>query len=810
MNSDTPIKNQSTVQPPQEREISLAEILLIIQRRKFGILAIMLLALSGSMLYHFSEEPEYRAESVMLITGSGSQGDLLSLALGTAGSADNQAVKKDVELLTSKPIAELAVKALYKNTRRDSLEFFGKRPYYSPVSRFFAGLAGVSSVRANPQPGEWNVSDERTRFDAIRLNNRILVQPARETNVLKVSVASPFPDESAFLTDVLCQVYKDADISRNSEKYTQSNRFIAEMLDKQESKVAEADQALSRYMETNEIYEPTGNTAQLLQKLVESEAKYKTIQADLNITQNNLAFLEKKLTEADLEISDQIEKNVTGQLGAIMDELKGLESDYVKLVREKGIDNAETRAKRKQLDVVKTRYEQLSRSKIAGEIGYAGKAKKFSFDMVAEKLQIQRKLNELRFSAGEFNLLRQYYENQLVLLPERQQEYVKLQRDREVVSKTYLYLKEKLDETRIMLGSEVGGVSIIGAAFQPFAPEKPSLQKNLLMGLVLGALLAALYIFAAEQVDDTIKDESFFREIGLPLLSFIPLVSEDKKTLPPEAITGFKRLLYNTSKAFRDRVIAGETTARTKRNSEPEAEIPMPMLTDRLSSVFSESFRTLRTAIDYSKPDSPLKSILISGTSMSEGKSTVCSNLGMAFALTGKKTLVIDCDFRRASIHKKFNGKREKGLTDYLFGKDHVIDENWFQKTHVDNLTYLSAGKMVPNPNELLGSVKMLELIKTLEEQFDKVLIDSPPLFLSDAAQLAHSIDGILLVSRLHYTSRKPILEFAKDHFLSSAIIGIAVIGSKEKRWYGYGYGKYGYGKYGYNRYGYGAYEEKA
>jgi len=95
----------------------------------------------------------------------------------------------------------------------------------------------------------------------------------------------------------------------------------------------------------------------------------------------------------------------------------------------------------------------------------------------------------------------------------------------------------------------------------------------------------------------------------------------------------------------------------------------------------------------------------------------------------------------------------------------------------------------------------MIELIKTLEEQFDKVLFDSPPLFLSDAAQLAHSIDGIILVSRLHYTNRKPILEFTKDHFLSSAIIGIAVIGSKEKR-------GYDYGKYGSKRYGYGAYEE--
>ena len=785
----------------EDREITLAEIFSIILRRKYGILAFFVVAMLFALVYHYTQVPEYRAESMMMIADSRGEGDLLAAALGTAGNAESQAVKKDVELLMSMPIAELTVRELYKCSKKDSLEFFNKREYHSPVSRFLGAITGMASLNASAQPREWNYSDERLRLDALRLNSRIRVLPARETNVLKVSVASPFPDEAAFLSNMLCQVYKDADISRNSEKYTQANRFIAAMLDEQEHKVAEADHALSEYMESNEIYELTGNSGQLLQKLVEADAKYKSIQAESNIASNSLAFLEKKLSETDRTISSEIARNVTIQLGAIMDEIKGLESEYMKMVREKGIEHVDVKAKKRQLDVVKARYEQLSRSKIAGQIGYAGKARKFSFDMVSEKLQIQRKLNELHFSAGEFSQLRQYYEQLLSELPKKQQDYLKLQRDREVVGKTYLYLKEKLDETRIMLGSEVGGVALIGSAFQPFAPEKPSLQKNLLMGLVLGGLLAALYTITAEYVDDTIKDENFFREIGLPLLSFIPFVSNDKKTLPPEAISGLKRILHNSSKVFRNRVIAGESTAKTKRSTDPEAEIPMPMLTDSLSSVFSESFRILRTAIDYSRPDFPCKSILVSGTAMSEGKSTVCGNLGMAFALAGKKTLIIDCDFRRASIHKKFNGKREKGLTDYIFGKDHAIDESWFQKTNVDNLTYLSAGKLVPNPNEILGSVKMIELIKTLEEQFDKVLFDSPPLFLSDAAQLAHSIDGIILVSRLYYTNRKPILEFTKDHFLSSAIIGIAVIGSKEKRWYGYG-------KYGSKRYGYGAYEE--
>jgi capsular exopolysaccharide synthesis family protein len=345
-----------------------------------------------------------------------------------------------------------------------------------------------------------------------------------------------------------------------------------------------------------------------------------------------------------------------------------------------------------------------------------------------------------------------------------------------------------------MLGSEVGGVALIGSAFQPFAPEKPSLQKNLLMGLVLGGLLAVLYAITAELVDDTIKDESVFREMGLVMFSFIPFVAGKKASVLPREFSGMKRILYNTSRVFRKKALYAAGNGMGESSVTELADPPMPMITDSLSSSFAESFRVLRTAVDYSRVDGSIKSILVSGTAMSEGKSTVCCNLGMAFALAGKKTLVIDGDFRRSSIHKKLNGRRERGLTDYLFGQEQAMDESCFQKTHVDNLVFLSAGKKVPNPNELLGSSKMREFIRCMEGRFDKILIDSPPLFLSDAAQLARAIDGVLLVSRLHFTSRKPLQAFAKDHFLRPLLLGVVQIGSRELKWHGYG--KYGYGRY--------------
>jgi capsular exopolysaccharide synthesis family protein len=808
-------KEEYPQQQERRSDISIEEIFRIILRRKWGIITIIGMALFTALFIHSLKTPEYRAESLIMINSNDKQGDVLAAVLGPSGAAETKNTRKDIELIKSIPIAEVTVKELYKSTRRDSLEFFGNRRYFSWLTSFMKSFASKSNGTMTGKD-----SDVFFRSYALSLAGRINAEAMRETNLVKVSVSSPFPDEAAYLTNILCSVYKEADVNRNSEKYAQANRFISDMLKEQQQKVAEIDDAQSKYMETHQIYEFSGNTQKLLDKLIETDSRYNDIRAEYNITKNSLGFLDQKLTEADRAMSSQISKNVSAQLGNIMDEIKRRESEYIQLLGQKGSNDEEVKMKRQQLDVVKTRYEQLSRSKIAGQIGYAGKAQKFSFDMVSEKLQTERKLNDLNFTASEMNRMKQYYESQLATLPQKQQDYAKLLRDREVVSKTYIFLKEKLDESRILLGSEVGSVSIVGPAFQPFRPVNPDMKKDLLLGLVLGGLLAAAYAYGAETFDDSVKDESYFRELGLPALSYIPLVTnEGRNAFPTNGESKFGRMLQSRSLALREKLLPGLPGAPERKPYLPKAEdIPMPKITDSLSSPFAESFRTLRTALDYSRIDEPLKSILISGTAMSEGKSTVCSNLGISFALMGKKTLIVDCDLRRASLHKKFALQREPGLTDYLFSPEHTIADSYFQKTGMDNLYMLSAGKRLKNCNELLGSAKMQALIEELEQKFDKVLFDSPPLFLSDAAQLARSVDGILLAARLQFTSRRPLRDFTTDHYLRPLMLGVAVIESSDQGLFGYGYGygygkygygRYGYGRYGYSRYGYGKYEEE-
>ena len=750
-----------------KNEIDIQEVVNIINRRKYGIILIIIISLGLGWLFHKIEAPAYHAVSILLIDNPFGNNPL-DAALGTTGESDAKVVRKDIELITSMPITQLVVRELLKSTKRDSLEFFGKREYRSSFDHILSLMSPFADKRSaqhiNPMGSEF--PDDFIRINAIKLSGLIKVDPVRETSIIKVSVRSPFQDEAVYLTNTLCNVYKNADINRKSQKYRQSSSFIAEMLQNQHKFVAETDSLLSKYMETNKMYEVSGNVGQLISKVTEIDSKVNDLKTERSITQNSLDFLQSKLTEADRILSSRIAKTVNAKLSAILDDIKNQQKQYVQLIAEKGIDDPDTKNKKQQLDAAQSRYENLSRSQIAGEINYTGRTKKYSFDLIAEKLETERKFNLLNNSAIEYEKLKQSYEAKINLLPKKQQEFAKLQRDRDVATKTYTFLKEKLDESRILLGSEVGNVSIIGSAFRPFTPENSSAQKNLLIGLIIGSLLASIYTVISEYLDDSIKDDTFLKSQGFTVLSQIPYVTK----------------ITNASQA---------TTTDTLST--------VPLITDRLSSWYAESFRTLRTAISYCSIDNPIRSILISGVSIAEGKSSVCTNLAMALALNGRRTIIIDCDLRLASQHNIFKIKREIGLTDYLYSELKTIDDSFIKSTHVNNLSIITAGKKIPNPNEFLSSQKMQDLILHLETKFDIVLIDSPPLFLSDAAQLAQTVDSILLAARLNHSPRKPIKDLADDRLIFSNIIGVALIGSLKNS---YGYGKYGHYKYGYGNRG--------
>ena len=216
-------------------------------------------------------------------------------------------------------------------------------------------------------------------------------------------------------------------------------------------------------------------------------------------------------------------------------------------------------------------------------------------------------------------------------------------------------------------------------------------------------------------------------------------------------------------------------------------------------SPISEAYRAIRTNIQFAGVDKPLKTIIVTSATPHEGKSTVIASLAIVLAQAGKKVLLIDCDFRNPTIHKLF-GLTNTGMTNFVATGEAL--EKIKQTVEQENLTIITAGPVPPNPSEILTSQKMSNLLDQLKQEYDYILLDTPPILpVTDAAALSHKTDGVLLVVASDEISPNEA-KLAKNRLeLAGANIIGCVLNKVDVAPHGYGYGKYG--GYGYGNYGY-------
>jgi len=225
-------------------------------------------------------------------------------------------------------------------------------------------------------------------------------------------------------------------------------------------------------------------------------------------------------------------------------------------------------------------------------------------------------------------------------------------------------------------------------------------------------------------------------------------------------------------------------------------------------SSVAEACRTIRTAVYFGVPNGEAKTILITSPEAGDGKTTVASNLAIAMAQAGQRTLILDGDFRKPTQHRIFEVDNEKGLSSMLAGTH--AEDGAIRSGPAAGLDLLPCGPEVPNPAEILSSNAFAEMLKKLSERYDRIIIDSPPVGLvTDAQILAAVCDTTLLVLRAEKSTRKHSQQ-ARDSLLSVGghVLGAVVnhVSQKRGRYGYYGYGYYGgYGHYGH----YGYYGEK-
>ncbi|HID89784.1 MAG TPA: polysaccharide biosynthesis tyrosine autokinase [Anaerolineae bacterium] len=177
-------------------------------------------------------------------------------------------------------------------------------------------------------------------------------------------------------------------------------------------------------------------------------------------------------------------------------------------------------------------------------------------------------------------------------------------------------------------------------------------------------------------------------------------------------------------------------------------------LTDPRSPA-AEAYRTLRTNLTFAGLDKPIETLVVTSAAPGEGKSTTLANLAVTMAQGERRTILVDADLRRPSLHEIFGVSNSRGLTT-MFVEQGALEEPPLVATEVDNLFLLPSGPTPPNPADLLGSRRMEEVINVLREQADLVLFDAPPVIaVTDAAVLGTKVDGVLLVVRAGHTRRE-------------------------------------------------------
>lgn len=300
---------------------------------------------------------------------------------------------------------------------------------------------------------------------------------------------------------------------------------------------------------------------------------------------------------------------------------------------------------------------------------------------------------------------------------------------------TYSNLVASFQQAKLAEAQSLNNIVVADQSSVPVNPIRPRTSTNALLAAVVGAMIALGAAFLIEYLDDTIKTpDDISRVSGLSTLGAIARLKD----------TGATRQLI--------------AWLRTKA---PE----------------SEAYRTLRTNIQFSSVDKPVRTLLITSSSPGEGKSTTTANLAVVLAQTGQRVIVVDTDLRRPVQHKIFGVPNNIGLTTALLNGEKIVLDGYLQPTEVENLHVLTSGPIPPNPSELLGSHRMARLIETLAEQADIVLFDSPPvLAVTDAVVMGRQVDGVMLVADAGATREQALAGATQELRKTGAnVLGVAL-----------------------------------
>jgi tyrosine-protein kinase Etk/Wzc len=403
-------------------------------------------------------------------------------------------------------------------------------------------------------------------------------------------------------------------------------------------------------------------------------------------------------------------------------------------------------------------------------------------------LELRAKLKTMQDREAALMDQRDRYRSRYLQFPRAAIQMSRLEREVKVNADLLATLKGKYQELQIKSAERIEEVTIVAPAITPSLPiNAPNTELNLMVGSLMGVFLGFVLAFARESFDTSIGTIEGIEEfLKVPVLGVIPQF--DGKEMEEAARAA----------------LPAHVSASTVENFSKLICLVDP------KSVLSESLRSLRTNIQFASMDGKVKSILFTSAGLGEGKSTCVTNLAITLAQEGQRVLLVDADLRKPIVHQRLGLERAPGLSDALVGsiswRSHVrsatdlmlgpMGADRVMKTPgLDNLHILTSGSEVGNPNEYLNMNKIKTLVSEMNEEYDLVLFDTPPILpVTDAVAFSSRVDGTILVYQVGRIGRNALkrAKFLLDHAQAN-VMGIVLTNMKSEVTPDYGVYRYEY-----------------
>lgn len=551
---------------------------------------------------------------------------------------------------------------------------------------------------------------------ALVLRSRLEVKPVKDSQLAVVKVTDANPERAARILNTVVDVYVELNIT---DAYESTDRAIAELTEQQaklEKDLRLSEEELHSFKKEHDILS------------VALDDKSSMLLSEMQAYNEQLARVRAKIQEA----------------AARHSQLSKVSADVSKLPARELLESPVLQSLRlRHIDAVKDRDAILASGKgpehpqSRAAIARADAAKAELLEEVDNiKASTRSELQVLQSQAGGLAALMDKAKKRALELNQLEIEYRRRDRKQGNLEKLYQLVLSRTKEGGLTRTMMLNNISVVDRARIPGSPILPRVPVNIGIGVLLGLLLGAGAAIGRGMLDRTVKTpEDVERDFGVTTLGLLPTIGKEASGASYYA----KR-------------------HRKKANREEGFSKPELVVHELPRSSVAEAARAIRTNLTFMSPDDPFQTLLLTSAGPAEGKTTVACCVAVALAQAGQRTVIVDCDLRRARVHRVFGVSTESGVTTAALSGD---VESVAIETEVPNLHVVAAGPLPPNPAELLQSGKFRHVLRELQKHYDRVIIDSPPLVaVTDAAVLSTMADATLMVMRAHVT-RKDVARHA-------------------------------------------------